>query len=303
MDRIQVSNFSPEELIEFTYMAGLHQRSVILANALGREDLLESIKEKYEHRSLIENEFGDELNNELEEVRSLCSMKQLKFLRNVASNLPAESSILEIGTYVGGTSLALLQGASYSNCKYTGIDVYAGFANAPSSTNSVYQCMHWEHIEWQNNVSKYSELVTSHHGCSIPILKDLINEQKKYDLIFVDTAHELDSLAEFALIACLANENCLFILDDVIDFNKEMTSAWLMSLKYNFSFPRFFHSKYALARPKNARMPLNFKAEISNVFKNISEICDHISSKIEEGRRVHVSKNEDAETGFFLNID
>ena len=116
----------------------------------------------------------------------------------------------------------------------------------------------WEHLEWQNNVSKYSELVTSYHGCSIPVLKDLIRQQKEYDLIFVDTAHEMDSFAEFALIACLASNNCIFILDDVIDFNKEMTSAWLMSLKYNFSFPKFFNSTYALARPKKHAYAFKF---------------------------------------------
>ena len=74
-------------------------------------------------------------------------------------------------------------------------------------------------------------------------------------------------------------------------------------IEIQFLIPQIFHSKYALARPKNAHMPLNFKADISNVFNKVSEICDLISSKIEEGRRVHVSKNEDAETGFFLNID
>ena len=229
-------------------------------------------------------------------------MNELKLLRNIASGLPAGSNILEIGTYVGGTSLALLQGAKYSDCKYTSIDAYASFSDIQNRTNHTSQCMHWEHLEWQNNISKYSELVTSYHGCSIPVLKDLIRQQKRYDLIFVDTAHELDSVAEFALIACLANDNCIFILDDVVDFNKEMTSAWLMSLKYNFSFPRFFNSTYAIARPKNTHMPLNFNARYSGIFEKISEITDLVDSKIKDGCKISTISNADKQTGFNLNF-
>ena len=303
MNRLQISNFSQEEFVEFAYIAGLHKSAKIIGNALGLESLLKNIQKKYEYNHSTEKKFNDELNNELKTVKGLCDMDQLEFLREAASVLPAGSNILEIGTYVGGTSLALLQGAKYSDCKYTGIDVYAGFSHVKNATNSISECIHWEHLEWQNNTSKYAELVTSHVGCSIPVLRDLVREKKKYDLIFVDTAHELDSLAEFALIACLANDGCLFILDDVIDFNKEMTSAWLMSLKYNFAFPKFFHSKYALARPKRTQYPLNFKADISGVFEKVSEVADYISSKIEEGCKVSHQEVECGETGFCVCFD
>ena len=303
MKQIHISDFSQEEFIEFAYLAGLHKRANTLAKALGSETLLKTIQEKYEYTIRPENNFDSEQNKELEKVKSLCSMNELKFLRGLASNLPTGSNILEIGTYLGGTSLALLQGAKYSNCKYTGIDAYIGFPDSKNKTDSVSQCMHWEHLEWQNNICNYSELVTSYHGCSIPVLKDLIKEQKKYDLIFVDTAHQLDSLAEFALIACLANDNCLFVLDDVVDFNNAMTSAWLMSIKYTFSFPRFFRSRYALARPKNTQMPLNFKTNSDTTFEKISEITDLISSKIEEGRKIHTSENEGLGSGFSVNFD
>ena len=209
---------------------------------------------------------------------------------------------MEVGTYVGGSSLALLQGAKYSKSKYTGIDVYAGFPTAKFSTNNNIRCMHWEHMEWQNTTAKYSELITTYHGCSIPLLKNLIKDQKKYDLIFVDTAHEIDSLAEFALISCLASDNCLFVLDDIIDHNPEMTAAWLMSLKYNFAFPRFYQSRYALARPKNATMPLNFKAGFSDIYDQVSEIADFISRKLEQGCRFAISEDESKNSGFSINV-
>ena len=130
----------------------------------------------------------------------------------------------------------------------------------------------------------------------------MIKEQKKYDLIFIDTAHELDSLAEFALISCLANDNCLFVLDDVVDFNPEMTAAWLMSLKYNFAFPKFYQSRYALARPKNTTLPLNFKASFSGIYEQVSEIADFINSKIEQGCRFSIDEDESRDSGFSINM-
>ena len=302
MDRITISAFSQEELIEFTYIAGLHKRARILANALGLDDLLIDLQEKYQYNDSIKDNFSSEEDKELERVRSLCSLDALKFLRDLASVLPAGSNILEVGTYIGGTSIALLQGAKYSHCKYTAIDVYAGFTDVKNKTNSFAQCMHWEHLEWQNNISKYSELVTSYHGCSIPVLRNLVKEQKKYDLIFIDTAHELDSLAEFTLITCLANDNCLFVFDDVIDFNREMTSAWLVSLKYNFAFPKFFRSKYALARPKNAHMPLNFKNNIPSMLEEVLKLTDFINSKTVEGCKFTTTKISEGHAGFSLNI-
>ena len=150
--------------------------------------------------------------------------------------------------------------------------------------------MHALGAPWVYNVSKYAELVTSYHGCSIPILKNLIREQKKYDLIFIDTAHELDSLAELALVSCLANENCLFTRRRT-DYTKKW-SVWLMSLKYNFAFPKFFQSRYTLARTKNAPMPLNFKANTSSIFEKVSEITDHISGKLQEGCKIRVSSRK-----------
>ena len=109
-------------------------------------------------------------------------------------------------------------------------------------------------------------------------------------------------MAEFALISCLANDNCLFVLDDVIDHSPEMTAAWLMSLKYNFAFPKFYQSGYALARPKNTTMPLNFKASFSAIYEEVSEIADFISSKLKQGCKFAISEDESKNSGFSINI-
>ena len=174
MNTIHIPNFSKEEFLEFLYIAGLHKRADLFANVLDLENLLKIIREKYRYVNSSTNHFTADQNEELKTAFGLCETYELKFLRDIASELPAGSNILEVGTYVGGSSLALLQGAKHSKSKYTGVDVYAGFPNVKFSTNNNVRCMHWEHIEWQNTTAKYSELITTYHGCSIPLLKNLI---------------------------------------------------------------------------------------------------------------------------------
>ena len=124
MNRLQISNFSQEEFVEFAYIAGLHKSAKIIGNALGLSLL--KISKKYEYNHSTEKKFNDELNNELKTVKDFATWISLN-LREAASVLPAGSNILEIGTYVGGTSVALLQGANIATAN-TGIDVYAGFS-------------------------------------------------------------------------------------------------------------------------------------------------------------------------------
>ena len=261
---------------------------------------MNDIIEKYEYKQ--EEEENEKLNKELEKVRRLCKLDHLKLLRNITKNMAADSKILEVGSYLGATTLALLQGARLSNSRVTSIDVYTGIHDAKIKTERCDQSMHWEHLEWQNNVSDYADIITSYHGCAVPILRDFVRQRMKFDLIFVDTAHDIESIAEFTLISCLASENCLIILDDVVDYNNEMTTAWLMSLKYNFGFPKFFDSSYAIARLKNTSMPMNFKVNTKDVYKKITEIARYLDKEIEGGRNVTVTIMEPEKNGFLINI-
>ena len=300
MEQIQVANFTTEEFLEFTYIAGLHKSAKTFSKALGLDREMNDIIEKYEYKQ--EEEENEKLNKELEKVRRLCKLDHLKLLRNITKNMAADSKILEVGSYLGATTLALLQGARLSNSRVTSIDVHTGIHDAKIKTERCDQSMHWEHLEWQNNVSDYADIITSYHGCAVPILRDFVRQRMKFDLIFVDTAHDIESIAELTLISCLASENCLIILDDVVDYNNEMTTAWLMSLKYNFGFPKFFDSSYAIARLKNTSMPMNFKVNTKDVYKKITEIARYLDKEIEGGRNVTVTIMEPEKNGFFINI-
>ena len=303
MEKIQFDDFAPEELLEYLYVAGLHNKARVIAEVMGFNDYFELLQRKYEYKQSEQSNL-EQMDEEFYLIQGLTwQMRHLKFLRNIVISLPPRSNILEIGTYLGSSTLALLQGAKINDCKLTAIDVYSSFPDSRLNTSNSNECMHWEYLEWQNNVSKYSELVSSYHACSIPMLKHFISQQKKFDLIFLDTAHDLETQSELALISCLASENCLFVLDDVIDYNQEMTSAWLTSLKYSFSFPQFFDSKYALARPKNSPLPLNFKANSAELFNSISEIVSIIEFKKSIGCTFAVEPIGGCLSGFTIMIN
>ena len=302
MDQIRIPNFYPEDFLEFLHISGLHESAVLMASSMSMDTVLSKIKSDYEFNPSLELK-PHSLDDELAKTVGLCDINQLRFLRSIASSLPAGSNILEIGTYLGATSLALLQGARLSGSRLTSIDVYSGFPDAEINTLDVEQCFHWEHLAWQNNVFPYSDIVNSYHGCALPILKELLRNEKKFDLIFLDTAHDIESIAEFTLISCLANEGCLFVLDDVIDYNTHMTSAWMMSLKYFFAYPRFFRSRYALARLKNTYMPMNFKFNSENVFEEAIKISGAVKVEAARGRKFKVSRLATRRDGFIINID
>ena len=50
MEQIQIANFTTEEFIEFTYVAGLHKSAKTFSRALGLNKEINSIIEKYEYK-------------------------------------------------------------------------------------------------------------------------------------------------------------------------------------------------------------------------------------------------------------
>ena len=99
-----------------------------------------------------------------------------------------------------------------------------------------------------------------YHGCSVPLLREFVKQGLTFDLIFLDSSHEIETHYELALLSCLASNNCKFIFDDVIDFNDEMSSGWSIMLKYFLGFPSFFEDKFAIAYSRNTAIPMNFSS-------------------------------------------
>ena len=290
-----------EEFIEYMYLCGLHEPSRGLAEMLGLEQYFSSLVSVYSF-NCVEYEYPGLMDDELESVAGLCGIDENKFLRNMVRGLRPNSSVLEIGTFVGGSSIALLQGAEYSDCNVTSIDLFAGFGGHSRATVSSCSSMHWEYLKWQKNISKYASRSRSIHASSLYGLKRLIKEGCEYDLIFLDASHEMDTFAEMALISVLLKEGGIVILDDVLDYNTFMTDAWAASMKHFFGDPSFYNGRFVVARGKDSAIPPNVKGMTHGLFDLSRKLVDNLRD-LTSGCPSKVYVDESCSSGFNIVIE
>ena len=262
---------------EAIYISGMHTELYTVAEILGLQEIYSQLESKYLYE-ITEAKFDclDKFDDELNSIISLGPY--YSELRSLASRLPEGSKVLEIGSYIGKSSLALAQGCSISKSTLTSIDLFMGFDKRHAvATNNTHSHVHWEYNQWQLNLRKYSNLIETIHGKSIPALKMLISRCNKYDLIFLDSAHQRETHAELALISCLANHGALMALDDVISYNNEMTSAWLEGLNNYLSFPSFSANRLAICGFKTLLLPLNMKVEFPDYYDTFNSFVKILS--------------------------
>ena len=257
---------SVSELIEYLFIIGLHKEAFELAEVSNTEDLAQKMNETYliKHADLLEK-INKTLIKPLEKKEfCLLSQQEYEFLYWSASTLSPNSKILEIGTYLGGSTVALCDGSSNNSCEVTTIDVYHGF-NQKNGNFNLQQAVNWDYNYWQNNTREYANRIRSIRGSATNTLRRLARDGERFDLIFLDTAHDVETYFELSLISCIASSNCILIADDVVDWNSNiMTSAWALSLKNFLCHPRFFE-KFAIANFKDDAIPFNFKFEVNEV--------------------------------------
>ena len=149
---------SPLALIESMYVYGLHNisRKLSLLFELNSEFL--EIVNHYSASS-VNQDYTQQENDQLDGVSGFGDFSSRLFLRNEAARLNPNSRILEVGTFIGASSLALLQGARKSNSTVTCVDLFTGFESYSRQTTSVSAPQHWEHMEWQKNTSDYADIV------------------------------------------------------------------------------------------------------------------------------------------------
>ena len=281
---------SPEELIETLHIFGLHGFASELAEALSLCDWYQTIVSRYLH--VTESSDGPRIEPfGGKGVRALEVFHEE--LRSMAAALPSVSRILEVGTYIGGSTLALAQGSVLSNSKVTSIDLYMGFNERDSrSTNSFSSPVHWEYNTWQVNLNSLSERLESMRGASVPILRSLVKSGRRFDFIFLDTSHQIETLSELALISCLAEVGCRLVMDDVINFGGDMTTAWCSSLINFLAFPRFTPGGLAVASFKDDALPMNCKLNPGEVWEYAQKMVESVRALSKEGPLVSEATSE-----------
>ncbi len=124
----------------------------------------------------------------LKNYDAVMSVKERKVLFEKASTLPVDATMLEIGSFRGGSALALCAGApdgSILHCVDTWNDMY------DEKTDT------WTHDETQDrtyntflsNVSDYEDCIIPHRETSSEIAKSGILEKSTVDLFLLDAEH------------------------------------------------------------------------------------------------------------------
>ena len=255
---------SLSEFVEYLFIIGLQKEALELAELSNNHALAHRLVNSYTIKSAEVHSELEKLQVEKIKKRDYCllSQEEYEFLYLSASTLEPNSKILEIGTYLGGSTSALSEGSSNNRCEITTIDVYQGFGQKNSNSN-LGQALNWDYNYWQCNTRIYSNRIRSIRGSATNILRKLAREGERFDLIFLDAAHSVETYFELSLISCVASNNCILVVDDVVDWgSNKMTSAWALGLKNFLCYPRFF-KKFAIANFKDDSTPFNFKYEIS----------------------------------------
>ncbi len=303
---LYIKDFSSVEVfIEFLYIHGIHRQARNLCKALGLQLHLTNLKEKYSSKVNLDERTKHQVRSSLKAMagqedssqQSLLNIEDYYQLTAIAQGLQSGSKILEVGTYKGASTLALAIGSEKSSASITCMDLYMGFKN--EQMTRVDSPLHNEYLVWQKNVNHYCNRINSIHGSSISGLQRLVSEGVKYDLIFLDSSHALDTFFELALISCLANPNSIIILDDVINYNWVMTTTWAMGLKHFLCFPRF-SNKLSIANFKISALPINISYEPNCIFESAMQLDNIFKSFEEDNIKAYTKKHSNSE--FTINF-
>jgi predicted O-methyltransferase YrrM len=162
-----------------------------------------------------------EVRNEFEALAAQGQFKERWFDRNIVPWCVSLSGvldrsdsvrILEIGSWEGRSTLFLL--TYFSQGPLTAVDTWAGsdehHYNATSDLRDL-------EARFDANLGPHAARVTKRKGSSLYVLPQLVEEQREYDLIYVDASHLADDAFTDTINAWrLLAEGGVMIFDDVM---------------------------------------------------------------------------------------
>lgn len=155
--------------------------------------------------------------------------------------------ILEIGSWEGRSSLFFL--TYFSQGHLTAVDTWAGsdewHYNATSDLRDL-------ETRFDNNVASGAGRVTKRKGSSQSVLPQLVDEQQKFDVIYVDGSHFADDAIVDSLNSWrLLKQGGIMIFDDVMwpaYPRPRANTAWAINqfLKYHAGEYKVLHAQYQI---------------------------------------------------------
>jgi predicted O-methyltransferase YrrM len=159
--------------------------------------------------------------------------------------------ILEIGSWEGRSSLFLL--TYFKQGQLTAVDTWAGSDQYEYNATSDLRELE---ARFDHNVSSGADRLTKRKGSSLTVLPQLIDEQQKFDVIYVDGSHFADDALTDAINSWrLLNQGGVMILDDVMwpCFPRaRANTAWAVTqfLKYHVGEYKVLHAQYQIILQK-----------------------------------------------------
>jgi hypothetical protein len=161
--------------------------------------------------------------------------------------------ILEIGSWEGRSTLFFL--TYFAQGQMTAVDTWAG-----SDEWHYHATPDLRDLEarFDDNLAPFAERVTKRKGSSLNVLPQLIDEQQKYDVIYVDGSHFADNAVTDSLNAWrLLKQDGIMIFDDVMwpcYPRARANTAWAINLflKYHPGEYKVLHAWYQIILQKKA---------------------------------------------------
>lgn len=159
--------------------------------------------------------------------------------------------ILEIGSWEGRSSLFLL--TYFRQGRLTAVDTWAGSDQYEYNATPNLQELE---ARFDRNVSSCADRLTKRKGSSLSVLPQLIDEQQKFDVIYVDGSHFADDALTDAINAWrLLDQGGVMIFDDVMwpCFPRaRANTAWAINLflKYHAREYKILHAQYQMILQK-----------------------------------------------------
>jgi len=223
--------FSIEQLVEYCYLIGMHVEARGLSELANCQDLFSTIENSYSEKEIFTSKSWEEYSNSMsfsEFPTGLMPAENYSYLSFLAFELPSNAKILEVGTLLGRSTLALCEGSLRNNAMITCIDAYMGFQQANTNVHTG-QPLNREYNYWQTNVRAHSRRLNSIRGSATSALRELAMRGEKYDLIFLDASHSVETFLELSYISLLANEGCTFVADDIVNWSTDVNSDIMIS--------------------------------------------------------------------------